>query len=88
MATSVTEQDPRILLKEDLDRLLLNGKLNPAEEKTIKSAFDCFHELFCTFQGQGGPDHSVLFEHSKIQSLPPVSQSIIHTASSPSSGQI
>lgn len=73
-AGSITE-DPSALLKMDLGCLLQDGKLSlaPSEEETIKTAFNNFHELFCAFQDQEGPDHSVLFEHSKIQPLPPVS---------------
>ena len=73
-AGSITE-DPCALLQMDLGCLLQDGKLAlaPSEEETIKTAFNNFHELFCTFQEQEGPDHSVLFEHSKIQPLPPVS---------------
>ena len=68
-----TEQDARVMLELELNRLRQSGKLGPAADNMVRTAFGRFQELFCTYLEQEGPDHDIDIELPKIQPLPQVS---------------
>ena len=69
-----TEQDASVMLELELNRLRQSGKLGPTADKIVKTAFDRFQELFCTYLEQEGPDHDIDIDLPKIQPLPQVSR--------------